>query len=124
MCKAGQLMPTINLKIYRCNRAQDASSSFDQYQIEYAPNATLLEVLDELRAGSDATLAYDSNCRLGLCASCAMAINGKVALACQVNMQEWVKENGSLMLLEPKSKRNAVKDLVTDAALARQLTDG
>lgn len=117
-------MPKVLIKIYRCNKSVNSDSYFDEYQIECAPNSTLLEVLDKIRASNDPTLAYDSSCRIGLCASCSMAVNSKVELACQVNMQEWVKANGDVMTVTPKNIKTAVKDLVTDAALSKQLSNG
>lgn len=70
-------------------------------------NATLLEVLNEIKTKQDATLTYSSGCRSSVCGSCSVRVNGKEVLACGYKVQE-----GDLV--EPLQNVPVLRDLVVD----------
>ncbi|MFA6196150.1 MAG: 2Fe-2S iron-sulfur cluster-binding protein [Sulfurimonas sp.] len=70
-------------------------------------NATLLEVLNEIKTKQDATLTYSSGCRSSVCGSCSVRVNGKEVLACGYKVQE-----GDLV--EPLKNVPVIRDLVVD----------
>lgn len=70
-------------------------------------NATLLEVLNEIKIKQDATLTYSSGCRSSVCGSCSVRVNGKEVLACGYKVQE-----GDLV--EPLQNVPLLRDLVVD----------
>ncbi|MCX6052767.1 MAG: 2Fe-2S iron-sulfur cluster-binding protein [Campylobacterales bacterium] len=70
-------------------------------------NATLLELLNEIKTKQDATLTYSSGCRSSVCGSCSVRVNGKEVLACGYKVQE---ED----LVEPLKNVPVLRDLVVD----------
>jgi fumarate reductase iron-sulfur subunit len=72
-----------------------------------ATSATLLEVLEYLKAFEDNTLAFSSGCRSGVCGSCAMRVNDKEVLACS-----YIIEDGDI--IAPLKNLPLLRDLVVD----------
>ena len=70
-------------------------------------NATLLELLDEIKTKQDATLTYSSGCRSSVCGSCSVRVNSKEVLACSYKVQE-----GDLVT--PLNNVPVLRDLVVD----------
>lgn len=78
--------------------------------VEYDINlvdATLLEVLNEIKTNQDNTLTYSSGCRSSVCGSCSVRVNGREVLACNYKVQ-----NGDLV--EPLKNVPVLRDLVVD----------
>jgi len=70
-------------------------------------NKTLLEILNDIKTTQDASLAYSSGCRSGVCGSCAVKVNSKEVLACSYHVQD-----GDLV--EPLNNTPVIRDLVVD----------
>lgn len=70
---------------------------------------TVMDVLDYIALNFDPSIAYykHSACNQGICARCALKINGKVGLACTT------RATGSFLLLEPRVGK-VVRDLVVE----------
>ncbi len=90
---------------------RDGGSFWQPYEVETAPGMTVLDALQQIRERLDATLAWRYSCRMGICGSCAMIINGTPALACNTQVQAISKTR---IKLEPLWNLAVVKDLVTD----------
>ncbi len=86
---------------------------FVEYEVAMQ-NATLLEVLGEIKTKQDATLTYSSGCRSSICGSCSVRVNGKEVLACGYKVQE-----GDLV--EPLRNVTVLRDLVVDMERAYSL---
>ncbi len=70
-------------------------------------DATLLQLLSEIKTTQDATLSFASGCRSSVCGSCAMRVNGKEVLACT-----YKPESGDVV--EPLKNVPLIRDLVVD----------
>src|SRR5436190_2824893 len=89
-----------------------------------APNTSFLEMLDivndELTERGEAPIAFDSDCREGICGTCALTINGQAhgpkhpAAACQLYMRSF--DDGKTITVEPFRAKPfpLVRDLVID----------
>jgi len=78
--------------------------------VEYEVNlidATLLEILNEIKTKQDASLTYASGCRSSVCGSCSMRVNGREVLACAYKV-----EDGDFV--EPLKNSPVIRDLVVD----------
>ena len=99
------------VKMYRQDPESGKEPAFQEYTVPAQPDWTAMDVLDYVFQNLDHSIAYfrHSICDHGICARCAMKINGKVALAC-------VTVVGSLeeLTLEPRNNR-VVRDLVTES---------
>jgi succinate dehydrogenase / fumarate reductase iron-sulfur subunit len=74
---------------------------------------SVLEALLEIQAEQDPSLAFRYACRGAVCGSCAMSINGNLALACRVQVADLP---GDRVVLEPLPHLEILKDLVVDMA--------
>lgn len=75
---------------------------------------TVLDALHFVQWELDGTLGFRRNCRNVICGSCAMKINGKAALACQVALAEVIR--GGVVTIEPMGNFPVIKDLIVDMA--------
>src|SRR5712691_12287411 len=123
------------LKIWR--QATAASrGALKQYEVSnISSNTSFLEMLDilneELTAGDEEPIAFDSDCREGICGTCSLTINGEAhgpshpAAACQLYMREF--KDGGTITIEPFRAKSfpLIKDLVVDrSALDRIVQAG
>lgn len=128
---------TINLKlkVWRQKNAQQ-EGAFEIYEANgISPDASFLEMLDYVNEGLIKTgknpIAFDHDCREGICGSCGFMINGnahgpqKGTTVCQLHMRHF--KDGEELVLEPW-RANAfpvIKDLMCDrSALDRIIRSG
>jgi len=114
----------INLKVWRQENA-DSKGSFEDFKLtEIDTDMSFLEMLDvlneELTLSGDEPLAFDSDCREGICGMCGAVVNGDphgpvdAVTICQLHMRSF--KDGQTIVIEPwRSKAfPVVKDLVVD----------
>ncbi|MFE8046970.1 succinate dehydrogenase/fumarate reductase iron-sulfur subunit [Brenneria goodwinii] len=82
------------------------------YLVPWRDNQTVLDVVTEIQQRIDPSLAYRFSCRVGVCGSCAMMVNGAPRWACRTHVSR-VEEQGTLRLA-PLRNLPRVKDLVVD----------
>ena len=100
------------LKISRFDPARDASPYFQEFKLDLGPEKTVLDSLF-LAWEQDTTLSFRRSCRSAICGSCAVAINGRPALACQTLIGKALENEGAL-IIEPLPHFRQLKDLVVD----------
>jgi fumarate reductase iron-sulfur subunit len=83
-----------------------ARESLVEYEVQLQ-DATLLEVLNDIKITQDASLTYASGCRSSVCGSCSVRVNGREVLACAYKVQD-----GDLV--EPLKNVLVLRDLVVD----------
>jgi fumarate reductase iron-sulfur subunit len=86
----------------------------DRFEVPRQPAQTVLDVVTWIQREADPTLAYRFACRVGMCGSCAMTVNGRPRWTCRTRV-ETVAPDGRLTL-EPLRNMPVVKDLVVDMA--------
>jgi succinate dehydrogenase / fumarate reductase iron-sulfur subunit len=102
----------------------EQEGSYETFEVsDIHPDASLLEVLDQLneRLSTEKrrTVAFDSDCREGICGTCSLVIDGtphgpKQVTSCQVFMRDFV--DGATIKIEPFRNNSfpVLRDLVTD----------
>ncbi|NPB03880.1 MAG: succinate dehydrogenase iron-sulfur subunit [Thermotogae bacterium] len=90
---------------------QDDSTRWDEYKVPVVKGMTVLEGLFYIKENLDSTLTFRASCRMGVCGSCAMVVNGKHVLACQTQI---LKLHSDTLNVEPLNNYAIVKDLVPD----------
>jgi succinate dehydrogenase / fumarate reductase iron-sulfur subunit len=114
----------LNLKVWRQNSPQEKGKMVD-YQLEgISEHMSFLEMMDvlnqQLIENGERPVAFDHDCREGICGSCSMFINGeahgpvKGTTTCQLHMRSF--KDGDTIFIEP-FRANAfpvLKDLVID----------
>jgi len=105
-----------NIRVFRYDPRQAGSGHFDRYSLEVGAETTttILDVLLRLQQEQDPTLAFRFACRVNMCGSCGMVINGKEALACKTNVSE-IPAGGEITI-RPLNHFPVIKDLVVDMA--------
>jgi succinate dehydrogenase iron-sulfur subunit len=103
-------MATLKVKVWRGAE----SGHFDQFDVPQLESQTVLDVVTHIQRHLDRTLSYRYACRVGMCGSCAMTVNGKARWTCRTHVSK-VTSNGSLEIA-PLHNLPIVKDLVTDMA--------
>jgi len=87
-------------------------SSFREFEVPRYPSQTVLDVVTYIQRELDPTLAYRFACRVGMCGSCAMTVNGAPRWTCRTHVDK-VALDGRLRI-EPLRNLPVIRDLVTD----------
>jgi succinate dehydrogenase / fumarate reductase iron-sulfur subunit len=107
---------TRSVKVFRYDPASGGGDPgrFDSYtlQIEDEATTTILDVLLRVQREQDPSLAFRYACRVNMCGSCAMVINGKEALACKTNVSRFARDKE--ITIRPLNHFPVIKDLVVD----------
>jgi fumarate reductase iron-sulfur subunit len=86
--------------------------AFQRFEVPRQPSQTVLDVVTYIQRHLDPALAYRFACRVGMCGSCAMMVNGRPRWTCRTHVDK-VSEGG-LVKLAPLANFPVVKDLVAD----------
>src|ERR671927_907315 len=103
---------TVALKIWRFD-PETGDRALKQYEFEAPEWACLLDCLDIVKDRIDGTLAYRKSCRMMICGSCGMRMDGRAVLACKERMLPIV-ERGHVPVISPMGNLPVIKDLVVD----------
>jgi fumarate reductase iron-sulfur subunit len=85
---------------------------FQAFEVPRSPSQTVLDVVTYIQRVLDPTLSYRFACRVGMCGSCAMMVNGTPRWTCRTHVDK-VGAAGTLELA-PLANLPVVKDLVAD----------
>jgi len=79
-------------------------------------NQTVLDVVTEVQRKHEPTLAYRFACRVGVCGSCAMTVNGVPRWTCRAHVKDVIdtSRDQTLLTIEPLRNLPKIKDLVCD----------
>jgi succinate dehydrogenase / fumarate reductase iron-sulfur subunit len=102
----------VALKIWRFD-PQSGERVLREYEVDAPEWACLLDVLDLIKDKQDGTLAYRKSCRMMICGSCGMRMDGRAVLACKERMKPIV-EAGHVPVISPMGNMPVLKDLVVD----------
>lgn len=89
------------------------TGKFQLFSIPRREHQTVLDVVTEIQRDHDATLSYRFACRVGMCGSCAMVVNGRPRWTCRTRVNEVVRD-GERLRLEPLRNFTVVKDLTVE----------
>jgi succinate dehydrogenase / fumarate reductase, iron-sulfur subunit len=113
----------ITLKIWR-QKNKGTKGSFKEYKLDHvSPDMSFLEMLDVLNTDlilkGEESVAFDHDCREGICGTCSLYINGRPhgpqqTTTCQLHMRTF--KDGQTITIEPWRARAfpVIKDLVVD----------
>jgi fumarate reductase iron-sulfur subunit len=84
--------------------------SVQEFEVPRQPSQTVLDVVTYIQRHLDPTLAYRFACRVGMCGSCAMMVNGVPRWTCRTH----VDRVGDELEIGPLRNLPVIRDLVTD----------
>src|SRR3954467_4376965 len=102
----------VGLKIWRYN-SKSGERELQEYEIAAPEEATLLDCLDIIKDKHDGTLAYRKSCRMMICGSCGMRMDGAAVLACKTRMCD-IAKSGHVPVISSMGNLPVIKDLVVD----------
>ena len=104
-------MSMLQVKVWRGGEA-DRGGALQEYEVPRYESQTVLDVVTAIQREIDPSLAYRFACRVGMCGSCAMTVNGVARWTCRTHVSK-VAQDGRLEL-KPLANLPVIRDLVTD----------
>jgi len=89
-----------------------ADGRFEEFEVPRRASQTVLDVVTYIQRHLDPTLAYRFACRVGMCGSCAMTVNGRPRWTCRTHVDKVAK--GGRVEIGPLANMPVVRDLVAD----------
>jgi len=101
-------MSTLEVKVWRGG----ADGRFQTFPVPRRDAQTVLDVVTYIQRRLDSTLAYRFACRVGMCGSCAMTVNGQPRWTCRTHVADVARKD--TLEIAPLANLPIVRDLVTD----------
>ncbi len=110
----------ITLQVARYRPEEESEASFQSYEVPCPKDWVVLDGLNYVKDHLDGTLSYRWSCRMGICGSCGMTVNGEPKLTCATFLAEYAP---GPVRVEPLTNFPVIRDLVTDLGdFMRKLT--
>jgi len=104
---------SIILEIARYSPERDAEPRLQSYEVPFRKEWVVLDALNHVKDKIDGTLSYRWSCRMGICGSCGMMVNGEPKLSCATFLSSYAR-NGNKVRVEPLRYFPIVRDLITE----------
>lgn len=101
-------MNTLKVDVWRGGE----DGAFQHFEVPRLESQTVLDVVTHIQRSLDPTLSYRFACRVGMCGSCAMTVNGRARWTCRTHVAEVAA--GERLEIAPLKNLPVIKDLVTD----------
>ena len=102
---------TIVLKVTRYRPEQEAEPTTQEYEVPFTNDWVLLDALNYVKDNMDGSLSYRWSCRMGICGSCGMMVNGEPKLTCAAFVSEYAP---GPVIIEPLRYFPIIRDLTVD----------
>ena len=100
---------TIKLDVFRYHPERDSVPTFQEYEVPYHDDWVVLDALNWIKDHADGTLTYRWSCRMGVCGSCGMMVNGEPKLTCAAFLKDYFPNP---IKIEPLTNFPVERDLV------------
>ena len=101
-------MSTLHVRIWRGTE----TGQFQDYEVPRLESQTVLDVVTYVQRRLDPSLAYRFSCRVGVCGSCAMSVNGVSRWTCRTHVAKVAHDDR--LEIAPLRNLPVIKDVVTD----------
>ncbi len=101
---------TLRVARYRPDE-EDAEPAFADYDVPLRRDWAVLDGLNYIKDELDGTLSYRWSCRMGICGSCGMMVNGEPKLTCATFLTDLAP---GPVRIEPLANFPVIRDLVVD----------
>jgi len=102
------LTPVLAVSVWRGGE----DGRFQAFEVPRQPSQTVLDVVTYIQRKLDPTLSYRFACRVGMCGSCAMTVNGTPRWTCRTHVDKVA--DADALEIGPLANLPIVKDLVAD----------
>ncbi len=104
-------MSTITITVTRYNPEKSRQPYTQSYTIPYKEDMVVLDALNYIKNHVDGTLTHRWSCRMGVCGSCGMMINGDAKLTCATFLRDYYPGE---VRVDPLANFPVIRDLVID----------
>src|SRR5215471_19023724 len=102
---------TIDIECLRYNPETDAAPRYQTYNVPFTDDMSVLQGLQYIKDELDGSLTFRWSCRMAICGSCGMMLNGVPRLACSAFLRDFLPDG---VKVEPLTHFPIVRDLVID----------
>jgi succinate dehydrogenase / fumarate reductase iron-sulfur subunit len=103
----------MNKRIFIQRTDTEGNRQLQTFSLECTPEFTVLDALFSIQQEQDPTLAFRCSCRVGMCGTCGMQINGVARLACKTRLASLA---GKTVFLAPLPHLKVIRDLAVSFA--------
>jgi fumarate reductase iron-sulfur subunit len=101
----------ITLQVARYRPEEGSEQTLQEYEIPCPKDWVVLDGLNHIKDHIDGTLSYRWSCRMGICGSCGMTVNGEPKLTCATFLSEY---GSGPIKVEPLRNFPVIRDLIVD----------
>jgi fumarate reductase iron-sulfur subunit len=101
----------ITMRVARYRPEEDSDVSYQDYEVPAPKEWVVLDGLNYVKDQLDGTLSYRWSCRMGICGSCGMTVNGEPKLTCATFLADYAP---GPVKVEPLRNFPVVRDLVVE----------
>jgi fumarate reductase iron-sulfur subunit len=102
---------TVTLSIARYRPERETEPTFQSYEVPFRKDWVVLDALNHVKDQLDGTLSFRWSCRMGVCGSCGMKVNGTPKLTCAAFLAD---QPPGPIRVEPLDYFPVIRDLVVD----------
>ena len=102
---------TITLEVARYRPETDTEPAFQQYEVPLRGDWVILDALNHVKDKLDGSLSFRWSCRMGICGSCGMTVNGEPKLTCATFLSSYAP---GPIRVEPLKNFPVIRDLIID----------
>jgi fumarate reductase iron-sulfur subunit len=100
---------SVKLEVFRWHPEKGGEPKFQTYEVPFHADWVVLDALNYIKDTIDGTLAYRWSCRMGVCGSCGMMVNGVPKLTCAAFLRDYFPNT---IRVEPLVNFPVERDLV------------
>jgi fumarate reductase iron-sulfur subunit len=100
---------TMKLEVFRFLPDEGELPNFQTYEVPYRDDWVVLDALNYIKDEIDGTLSYRWSCRMGVCGSCGMMVNGEPKLTCSAFLRDYYPNP---IKVEPLNYFPVIRDLI------------
>ncbi len=104
-------MSTINIEVSRYRPEQESEPTFQTYEVPLRKDWVILDALNYIKDYLDGTLSFRWSCRMGVCGSCGMMVNGTPVLTCATFLETFAP---GPIRVEPLANFPVQRDLIIE----------
>jgi fumarate reductase iron-sulfur subunit len=101
----------ITLQVARYRPEEQSEVTFDEHKVPCPRDWVVLDGLNHVKDRLDGTLSYRWSCRMGICGSCGMTVNGEPKLTCATFLADYAP---GPVRVEPLKNFPIIRDLIVD----------
>jgi len=101
----------ITLEVFRYLPEENSGQIYQSYEVPFRNDWVILDALNYIKDELDGTLSYRWSCRMGVCGSCGMMVNGEPVLSCAGFLETYYP---GPIRIEPLENFPVVRDLVIE----------